>query len=375
VRARWPAWTVLALLPLVGVPATAAAPPDRVVTAAYQGPGGLTTGSGATLFGNPTASASSRSDEDRVAVSTSELVALAVDVTRPGTATTRTLVCGRAVLQVSPGTKVAVTPLAGVCPNGSLSMPLDGTVRWSFHRLPPTPRGAASPFLRWAVVIGIRDYAGRTHSTIGGAGDAAAVRRALLAAGWLPDHILMVTESGATAQGIRNAMTWLAARSTPHTFSLLHYSGHICIKSRGPCAAGHTWLWAHDNAFISESEVRSRMLKVRGHSWLDVAGCEAGAFDLHSASRMFSGSSKASETSYEDSDWHESYWTGLTWDRGFTMGLADDQGRQNRATIGEMTAYGKREAPPLTTSGEKGSQHPVVLGGSPAWTLYAPPGG
>jgi hypothetical protein len=90
---------------------------------------------------------------------------------------------------------------------------------------------------------------------------------------------------------------------------------------------------------------------------------------------MFTASSRASETSYENTDWKQSYWTGLVWDRGFLDGMADPQGRAHRASIGEMTAYGKAQAPPMTASGEKGSQHPVVLGGSGTWRLSAPPGG
>ncbi|MDP9183032.1 MAG: caspase family protein, partial [Actinomycetota bacterium] len=233
----------------------------------------------------------------------------------------------------------------------------------------------ASPSMRWAVVIGVGDYGGSTHSTVGGAGDAVAVREALLSAGWRSDHILTVTDGAATATGIRNAFTWLASHSKPNTFSLLHFSGHVCIASRGPCPSGHAYLWSYDNRFIPDTEVRSAMSRVQGYSWMDIAGCEAGAFDLHSSTRMFSASSRASETSYENPDWRQSYWTGLVWDRGFSQGFADDRGMARRATIGEMTAYGRQQAPPMTASGEKGSQHPVVAGGNPSWTLYAPPGG
>jgi len=117
------------------------------------------------------------------------------------------------------------------------------------------------------------------------------------------------------------------------------------------------------------------MARVRGYSWLDIAGCESGAFDIHSSTRLFTSASRASETAYENTDWHQSYWSGLVWDVGYLQGLADDKGRSARATIGEMTAYGKRQAPRMTSKGERGPQHPVVAGGNPAWTIYAPPGG
>jgi hypothetical protein len=343
-------------------------------------PAGVTTGDGATLLGAATASSVTRSDEDKVTVSATDpagKVAIAVDVTRGGT-TTRTLACGKAVLPVSTGVQVAATPVAGRCSDGTVSAPRGGTVTLTFHKRPKPPGSStpgAPPSMRWAVVIGVGDYGGSTHSTVGGAGDAVAVRKALLAAGWRDDHILMVKDGAATAAGIRSAFAWLASHSSSRTFSLLHFSGHVCIASRGPCPSGHTYLWSYDNRFIPETEVRSMMLRVKGWSWLDVAGCEAGAFDVHSSSRMFTASSKASETSYENPDWKQSYWTGLVWDRGFYRGMADPQGRARKATIGQMTAYGKAQAPAMTASGEVGSQHPVVLGGSGSWRLNAPPGG
>lgn len=378
---RAAALAVPALL-LSTLAAGASNPPDRVVTAAYSLPAGVTLGSDATLLRGPDATEVVRADEDRVTITASDpggVVGLVVDVTPRGKAASRTVTCERFVAPVAPGTTIQVSVVAGRCPDGRVALPRGGTLRLAFHRKPPPPphQGkGAPPSKRWAVVIGIQDYDGNTESTLGGDGDAKAVRTALLKAGWLPDHIRMVTGDAPTAAGIRAAMEWLAARSTPTSFSLLHYSGHVCIASRGPCAAGHTYLWSRDNVFLPETEVVARMKRVHGYSWLDVAGCEAGAFDAgyHSSTRMFSGSSRADETSYEDPDWKKSVWAGLVWDRGFARGLADDQGRQYRATIGEMTAYGVKQAPPATRNGEVGPQHPVVAGGSPAWTLYAPPG-
>jgi hypothetical protein len=368
-----------ALLLFPSLPGQAVSP-DRAVTVAYSLPAGTTTGNDATLFGSPTATAVAQADEDRATVSATDVsggVALVVDVTPGGGATTRSITCTSVTVPVDKGTTVEVTPVAGRCTDGHVSMPRGGQVTLAFHARPrpPSRTPGAPAALRWAVVIGVGDYAGSTHSTVGGAGDTVAVRKSLLAAGWRNDHILVVTDTAATASGIRWAFDWLAARSTPKTFSLLHFSGHVCIASRGPCGSGHTYLWSYDNRFIPETEVRSMMLRVRGYSWLDVAGCEAGAFDLHSPYRMFTGSSRASETSYENPDWHESYWTGLVWDRGFRRGLADDRRRAHHATIGEMTAYGLRQAPPMTASSENGAQHPVVAGGSGTWTLWAPPGG
>jgi hypothetical protein len=364
------------------LPGRAGAAPDRVVKMAYAAAAGYTTGTSATLWGAPTATATSQSDEDRVVVTAADKgggVALVIDVTTPDGATTRQVTCTELTVSVKPGTTVEATPVTGRCNDGHVSLPQGGEVALSFHKRPVPPRPPAPQFappsMRWAVLIGVQDYAGRTHSTVGAHGDVKAIRAALLAAGWRADHILVLKDSQATAQGIRRAFAWLAARSTPRTFSLLHFSGHVCIASRGPCKSGHAYLWAQDNRFLSEDEVRSRMLQVRGHSWLDVAGCEAGAFDQHSANRLFTASSRANETSYENPDWKQSYWTGLVWARGFSKGLADDKRVAHRATIYEMVRYGRKLAPGMTKRGQRGPQHPVVAGGSSRWTLYAPPGG
>jgi hypothetical protein len=372
---------VALVLLLPGVPSLATTPTTRVVTVTYQLPGGETTGSGAPyLWGSPVAAETAHADEDAVTVSIVDRggpVALAVDLTHRG-ATKRSVVCAPLRLVVSTGDTVAATPLVGRCANGTVSSPLGGQVTLTFHKRKPKPKPVprgAPPTMRWAVLVGINDYAGRTHSTVGGLGDVAVIQKALLAAGWRSDHILVVKGNQATRENIRWAFNWLAQRSTPRTFSYFHFSGHVCIASRGSCPSGHTYLWAQDNRFIPETEVRSRMSQVRGYSWLDIAGCEAGAFDLHSSARLFTASSKATETSYESPDWKKSYWTGLVWDRGFLQGYADNAGKARRATIGEMVSYGARQAPVLTRKGSRGPQHPVVRGGSGAWTLYLPPGG
>lgn len=371
---------VAVVLLLPSVPSRASAPTTRVVTVVYQLPAGETTGAGAYVWGTPTARDTALADEDSVTVSGVDRggpVALAVDLTRGGS-TTRSVVCAPLQLPVSKGDAVAATPLAGRCPDGTVSAPMGGQVTLTFHKRKPKPKPkplGAPPSMRWAVLVGINDYAGRTHSTVGGIGDVTVIRKALLSAGWRDDHILVVKGNQASRDNIRWAFGWLAQHSTPRTFSYFHFSGHVCISSRGSCPSGHTYLWAQDNRFIPETEVRSRMAQVRGYSWLDIAGCEAGAFDLHSATRLFTASSKASETSYESPDWKQSYWSGLVWDRGFLQGYADDRGKARRATIGEMVSYGRRQAPLLTRKGQRGPQHPVVLGGRGTWTIYLPPGG
>ena len=382
---RLPARSVAAAVVLV----TAAAPATlaqaggsdlRTVTASYTSPGGIT-GGGAlpTEVVSPSSTVASRGNEDRVNVAaadaTGQAVALDIDYTPAGSTQQRSVVvCGSSAwLGLQPGSTVRTTPLAGRCPDGRLSAPTQGTIRVTFHRV--VSYDAAVPAKRWAVIIGIRTYAAPTEPTYGGDGDANAVRAALLHAGWLPDHILDIRDRAASATAIQRAMTWLVRHSGPDTFTLFHYSGHVCIQSRGPCGAHHTYLWSSDNRFVPETTVAGTLSKLRGHAWVDIAGCEAGAFNRHisSPSRLFTASSQPARTSYEEPSWHESVWTGLTWDQAYLQGAATG-GAAFRATIGQMVAYGVRNTPLMTEGAQAGTQHPYVAGGSGKWTLSAPPG-
>lgn len=362
-------------------PAGAAAP-ERAVSVGYQVPGGTTTGTTTATPLKPAATVTARGDEDRVTVTTQDssggAVALAVDLTPPGATTaTRRILCSSGALALSGGTTVAVTPLVGRCADGRPSLPRGGRVVLSFHRKPVVRKAIAAPANRYALVIGVQDYAGKTRSTVGGVGDVLAVRRALIGSGWLPSHIRTLTDGQATAANIRAGLDWLAANSSPQTFSLFHYSGHVCIASRGPCAPDHTYLWSYDNQFVPEDEVVSRLKRIKGKQWMDLSACEGGAFDsgYSSPSRLFTAAARSDETAYEEPAWKESVWTGLAWDYGYNRGLADPRRKGLNATIAQMAAYGVQQAPAYTAKQARGAQHPVFRGGASTWSLSAPPGG
>jgi len=360
--------------------AHAGSPDLRTVTARYTLAGGAAGGAGLpTALVAPSSPVASHGNEDRVRVSAADATggptAIEIDYTPAGATQQRSIVvCGSSSwLPVQPGSSVRPTPLAGRCPDGRVSVPTQGTISITFHRA--VSYDAAVPAKRWAVIIGIRSYAAPTEPTYGGAGDANAVRSALLHAGWLPDHILDIRDHAATASAIERAMTWLVQHSGPDTFTLFHYSGHVCIQSRGPCGAHHTYLWSTDNRFIPETAVGASLSKLRGHAWVDIAGCEAGAFNVRisSKTRLFTASSQPGRTSYEEPSWHESVWAGLTWDQAYLQGAATG-GAAYRATIGQMVAYGVRNTPLRTEGAQAGTQHPYTAGGSKNWALSAPPG-
>ena len=213
----------------------------------------------------------------------------------------------------------------------------------------------------WAVVIGIQQYQGRTHPTAGGEGDAAAFMQVLGNAHWPGDHILELVDGAATASNIRAAMQWLAQHSGPDTLTIFHYSGHVCIQSSGPCGANHMYLWSVDNQFISDDEVGNNLRNLEGKAWVDIAGCEAGAFDkgISNGQRLFTGSSQANQKSYEDPDWHESVWTGLAIDQGMLQGQADSN-HDGVVTVQEAAQWAKPRAAGMTQGQPNGNQDPVI---------------
>jgi len=233
------------------------------------------------------------------------------------------------------------------------------------------PSRVAPPQQRFAVLVGITNYRAPTRDTIGSAADARLFRSMLLKAGWLPQNIHLLTDRQVTGDALRGQLRWLASRSRPGTFTLFHYSGHV--KQRG---GGREALWPVDRDFVDDTAVAAALGRGTGRMWVDIAGCEAGSFagDLPSARVLFTGSSKASEKSYEYPRWGLSVWTGLLLDQGTRRRRADAD-RDGRVTVGESIRFARYYAQAITlTQRPYGRQTPVVLGDRQlGWTLADPP--
>jgi hypothetical protein len=276
-----------------------------------------------------------------------------------------------AVSQVDPGTTDPTTVAPVEFPPGALRTA-------SATQTPPRRSGRAAAATNspssnrsnsWAVLIGISHYQGNTEPTYGGDGDVAAFQSLLQQAGWAGSHILVLTDSAATAAGIRSAMSWLVSHSSPDSFTLFHYSGHVCEQGRGPCGGNEKYLWGADNVLIPDVEFGQTMRGLRGWSWIDVAGCEAGAFDqsLSSPQRLFTGSSMSTETSYEYPPWHESVWTGTLVDQGMLQGHAASG--PGPISIQQAVAWAKQQVAEMTSGQSAGVQHPYANGGTGDWYL------
>jgi hypothetical protein len=232
------------------------------------------------------------------------------------------------------------------------------------------PAATAPPEMRYAFLVGVTRYRKPTHDTIAGAQDVQFIQQSLIANGWLPQNIRMVTNEQATGAAIRSGMTWLAGQSVPGTFTLFHFSGHV------KQADGHEMLWPYDRDFVPDSDVTSVLNRGTGKLWVDIAGCEAAGFmdGLPSARVLFSSSSRSTQKSYEYPQWGESVWAGLLWDLSLGQGQADAD-HNGITTIGEALRYSTYYAQAITLRQVPyGRQTPQVAGdGIRGWTLSNPP--
>jgi hypothetical protein len=124
------------------------------------------------------------------------------------------------------------------------------------------------------------------------------------------------------------------------------------------------YLWSVDNQFISDDEVGNNLRNLQGQAWVDIAGCEAAAFDkgISNDHRLFTAASQANEKGFENPDWHESVWTGLSIDQGMLQGQADSNG-DHVVTVQEAVRWAQPRATDDTQGQDYPPQHPVISSG------------
>lgn len=243
---------------------------------------------------------------------------------------------------------------------------------------PQVSAGPSAPSDRWALLVGINDYQGKTVDTVGSVGDVADLREVLLRSGWRDDHIMVLTENNATAARIREGWKWLIGNATDTSFSVFHYSGHVKQLAGDKDGDGEDvdeFLWSVDNQFLSDGEFAASMRQLRGWGWVSVSGCEAAGFNegIAAPNRIFTASSLETQKSYEEPNWGNSVHMGFLADQGMLQKHADRNG-DNRVSIQEAFAYSANNTPNKTGKQRKGIQTPVISGGDGTeWFLENPP--
>ncbi len=233
---------------------------------------------------------------------------------------------------------------------------------------PPATAAPGGEDDRWALIVGVDRFQGRTRPNVGSVGDARDFRELLVRRGWRDDRIRVLTDEAATAEGIQAGLRWLVDSSTPDSISVFHYSGHVKQiggDKDGDGEALDEYLWPHDNRFISDGELARSLRQLRGFAWIDISGCEAGGFNeqgVASPRRLFSASSAEPEKSYEHPGWANSVWNGLLVDQGMLQGAADSDG-DGHVTLREAVNWAAPRATEMTKGEPKGPQRPFATGG------------
>jgi len=232
-----------------------------------------------------------------------------------------------------------------------------------------------------ALVVGVSQYQSPTRPTFGGAGDAGAVKAALLKNGWSEENIRMLVDGEATAANIRSGLDWLVNGSGPDTFSFFHYSGHTRQEPRG-MADGDAeeydeLLWGVDNQFIADGELGDRLRGLQGRSVISIAACEAAGFDdnISAPNRLMLTASRETEKAYEYSGAARSVFVELLFEQAILNGAGDADGN-GAVSLQEAFAHAAAEAPVATANQEPyGPQNPVMAGGDGSEWFLSPPAG
>lgn len=208
----------------------------------------------------------------------------------------------------------------------------------------------------WAVIIGVNDYQGRVGDTFGSVPDALVLRDLLLARGWRPEHVLVLTDGDADHDGTVRALEWLVRSTDERSTVVFSSSGHIRH------AGGRTGLWPSDNRFLWAEDLGRMLGAIRSdRMWISLQGCHAGGLSapgVEGAGRVVTYSSPVTQKSYEDPETQHSLQGYYMFAEGIRDGWADADG-DGRISVQEAHAWGAPRAEIRSAQ----QQSPVMVDG------------
>lgn len=164
----------------------------------------------------------------------------------------------------------------------------------------------------WAVLIGINEHLGSVPDNHVSREDAERMRDLLLRAGWSDERVVLLTDTEATGDMIREALAWLARKSSDGSRVVFHYSGHSKKFYGADGSIDDQALWPTDDDFVRRDELAAVLADVDHDAfWGNVAACEAAGFHIDGAAgpgRVWTYSSRADQKSYEDPSAGHSVW-------------------------------------------------------------------
>lgn len=166
---------------------------------------------------------------------------------------------------------------------------------------------------RWALLIGINNYAYPTVDLTGSRQDAEELRTVLLRLGWRSDHIMLIRDGQGTAQHIIDAIRWLSLKTTTASTVVFHYAGHekyTRTTADGDNETRDVEIWAANNRYIIDGTLGREMNRVRAYRmWIDISTCRAQGFSdygMIKTGRVLTFSSTPSQYSFDAPSLHHS---------------------------------------------------------------------
>jgi hypothetical protein len=216
---------------------------------------------------------------------------------------------------------------------------------------------------RWALLIGINDYAGGTQDLMGSRQDAEELRTVLLRLGWRSDHIMLIRDRHATAAHIIQAIRWLSLKTTTASTAVFLYSGHekyTRTTADGDNETRDVEIWAADNRMILDGVLGKEMNRVRAYRmWIAISTCRAQGFSdagMIKTGRVLTFSSTASQYSYDVPEWHHSAFGYYMIHVGMYLKAADAN-HDGHVTVEEAFVYAR----PRVYSQTRKLQTPVMV--------------
>ena len=216
---------------------------------------------------------------------------------------------------------------------------------------------------KWALLIGLNDYAAPTVDNVGSRQDAEGMRTVLVGLGWRTDHIILIKDRDGTAQHIIDGIHWLSYKTKSDSIVVFHYSGHenhTRTTADGDNETRDVEIWAADNRYIIDGTLGREMNRIAAyHMWIDMSTCRAAGFSdygMVKPGRILTYSSYESEYSYENPHTHHSVFTWGEVNLGI-YGKRADANKDGKVTVEEAFTWSKPYV--VATTGKR--QHPYVI--------------
>ena len=216
----------------------------------------------------------------------------------------------------------------------------------------------------WAVVVGIDDYPGGDADLRAAVADARDVDSALAAYGVPANHRFVLLDHQATADNIRGALAWMAARASADSTVVFFYSGHVRQVAGDPDRDGEVVdeaIVAADGDNVYDGQVADLLRGIDARSaWIGIAACYGAGFeDVLAPGRILTAAAGENDVAYENSSLGHSYMVEYMVRRAMLQGKAP-------ASVQDAFAWARaqiaRDYPNRQPAVIDRSRGPVVLG-------------